>query len=80
MRMADEPEHISVATVPDFDRYSGPTGRQRVSLRNLDPEKSAPNEPYHTFDQVQKLRPHEIVPVEIGLFPHRSAFSQGGIH
>ncbi|MBC5581863.1 CocE/NonD family hydrolase [Anaerofilum sp. BX8] len=70
-------EHISVATVPDFDRYSGPTGRQRVSLRNLDPEKSAPNEPYHTFDQVQKLRPHEIVPVEIGLFPTGLRFHKG---
>ena len=57
--------------------YSGPTSRQRVSLRKLDPAKSTVNEPYHTFDEVQKLLPGEIVPVEIGLFPTGLRFHAG---
>lgn len=69
--------HLSVPTVPDFDCYSGPTSRQRVSLRKLDEQKSTPNEPWHPFDEAQKLRPHEIVPVEIGLFPTGMRFHAG---
>ncbi len=63
--------HYAVPTMPEFDEgvYCGPGNRQRVSLRELDPVRSTENEPYHTFRTVQKLRPHEIVPVEIGLYP-----------
>lgn len=57
--------------------YSGPSSRQRTSLRKLDPEKSTANEPYHTFDETQKLKVHEVVPVEIGLFPTALRFHAG---
>jgi len=51
----------SVLAVTEAD-YSGPKARQRVSLHKLDPDKSTLNEPYHTFDESQKLLPNEIVP------------------
>jgi predicted acyl esterase len=57
--------------------YSGPKGRQRVSLRKLDSAKSTVNEPYHTFDETQKLLPHEIVPVEINIWPTALRFHPG---
>ncbi|MDR1766593.1 MAG: CocE/NonD family hydrolase [Lachnospiraceae bacterium] len=57
--------------------YSGPFGLQRASLRKLDPEKSTPNEPYHTFDTVEKLMPHEIVPVEVAIYPTSLRFHKG---
>jgi len=60
--------------VPD---YSGPKARQRVSLRKLDPEKSTVNEPYHPFNESQKLSPHEIVPVEISIWPTGMRFHPG---
>ncbi len=43
--------------------YSGPDQRQRVSLRELDMDKTEFFEPVHTFRHPQKLRPGEIVPV-----------------
>ena len=57
--------------------FSGPFIRQRVSLRKLDPMRSTPNEPYHTFDEVQKLRPYEVVPVEVCLTPTGMIFEAG---
>jgi predicted acyl esterase len=59
--------------------YSGPTARQRVSLRKLDSEKSTVNEPYYPFNESQKLLPHEVVPVEIGLWPTGMRFHPGEI-
>ena len=69
--------HYSVEGNTEFDCYSGPTSRQRVSLRKLDPEKSTVNEPFHPFNESQKLSPYEIVPVEIGLFPTGLLFHKG---
>ena len=50
-------------------RYRGSTGRLKVSMRHLDEEKSTPEIPYHSFDRVEKLKPGEIVPVEIEMYP-----------
>jgi len=69
--------HYPVRETPEFCPYSGPTSRQRVSLRKLDAEKSTVNEPFHPFDESQKLSPYEIVPVEIGLFPTGLRFHKG---
>lgn len=49
--------------------YSGPFGKQKASLRKLDDEKSTPYLPIHAFDEFQYLKPGEIVPVEISLWP-----------
>ena len=49
--------------------YPGTPGRQRVSLRELDEEKSTEYRPWHTLNNPQKLAPGEIVPVEIEIWP-----------
>jgi len=49
--------------------FSGAKGMQRASMRHVDPARSGPAEPYHTFDRVEKLAPGEIVPVDIQIWP-----------
>jgi predicted acyl esterase len=44
-------------------------GWLRASHRKLDPERSTPYRPYHSHDELQKLEPGEIVPVEIEIWP-----------
>ena len=57
--------------------FPGVWGRQRVSLRELDPEKSTGYRPWHTFNNPQKLAPGEIVPVEIELWPFSRIWHAG---
>ena len=44
-------------------------GWLRASHRKLDPRRSTPWRPYHSHDQRQPLRPGEIVPLDIELWP-----------
>ena len=44
-------------------------GWLRVSHRKLDPDRSTPYRPFHTHDEIQKVKPGEIVPVEIEIWP-----------
>jgi predicted acyl esterase len=44
-------------------------GWLRVSHRKLDPRRSRPYRPYHTHDELQKVRSGEIIPVEIEIWP-----------
>ena len=44
-------------------------GWLRVSHRKLDSGRSTPYRPYHTHDELQKVTPGEIVPVEIEIWP-----------
>ena len=57
--------------------YSGPDTMLRVSLRELDAEKSTENEPVQTFRNVQKLKPGEIVPIELAFWPTSMTFHKG---
>lgn len=57
--------------------YSGPDARHRTSLRRLDPEKSRLEEPYYTYDTVEKLSQGEVVYMEIGLWPTGMKFHPG---
>ena len=50
-------------------KYKGSNGRLRVSMRNLDTECSAESVPVHSFDRVEKLKPGEVVCIDIDLFP-----------
>ena len=52
-------------------------GWQRVSHRKLDPARSTPFRPVHAHDEIQKLAPGEIVPVEIEIWPTSIVFEQG---
>ena len=58
-------------------RYKGSPGRLRVSMRHLDENTSTDAVPEHTFDRVEKLKPEQIVDVEIDLFPIGLVFHPG---
>ena len=58
-------------------KYKGSNGRLRVSMRRLDEAKSTDVIPAHSYDRVEKLKPGEIVPVEIDMFPIGLAFHPG---
>ena len=49
--------------------HPGTPGRLRVSLRELDEEKTTEYRPYQTMNNPQKLSPGEIVPVDIDIWP-----------
>lgn len=52
-------------------------GWARASLRELEEEKSTPWNPVLSADREQKLKPGEIVPVEIALYPSSTFFASG---
>lgn len=55
------------------------TGLLRVSMRQLDESRSTEAEPYYTFTTEQKLKPGEVVPVEIEIWPMGLYFDEGEI-
>ncbi len=52
-------------------------GWLRLSHRKLDVARSTPYRPYHTHDEVQKVRPGEPVAVEIEILPTSAVFERG---
>jgi predicted acyl esterase len=52
-------------------------GWLRVSHRKLDPQRSTPYRPYHMHDELQKVKPGEIVPVEVEILPASIVFQKG---
>jgi uncharacterized protein len=58
-------------------KYSGPDGMLRVSHRQLDKSKSTPSMPVQTHRTLQLLKPGEIVPVEIQIWPTGLVFHKG---
>jgi hypothetical protein len=52
-------------------------GWLRVSHRELDEAKSKPYQPYHTHTRELKLKPGEIVPVDIEIWPTSILFEKG---
>ncbi len=52
-------------------------GWLRLSHRKLDPVRSTPYRPYHTHDEMQKVRLGEPVPVEIEILPTSAVFEPG---
>lgn len=58
-------------------RYKGSNGRLRVSARHLDKELSTDIIPAHSFDRMEKLKPEEIVEIEMDLFPIGLLFYPG---
>jgi predicted acyl esterase len=58
-------------------RYKGSNGRLRVSARQLDETWTTDAIPAHSFDRSDKLKPGEIVEVEIDLFPIGLVFYPG---
>ena len=60
-----------------YEKDAVAKGWLRVSHRALDPAKSRPSRPYHTHARLEKIRPGEIVPVEIEILPSSTAFEAG---
>lgn len=58
-------------------RYTGSSGRLKVSMRHIDESKSTKWIPYFPFDKKELLKPGEIVPVEIPMLPIGMIFSKG---
>jgi predicted acyl esterase len=52
-------------------------GWLRASHRKLDPARSTPYRPYHSHDELQKLEPGAIVPVDIEIWPTSVVFEPG---
>ncbi len=52
-------------------------GWLRVSHRELDEERSTPYQPFHTHRKDIKLKPGEIVPVEVEIWPSSTLFNPG---
>jgi len=59
------PFYVPVAAYPDGEFW----GWLRVSHRELDEARSTPYQPYHTHRREQLLKPKEIVPVDIEIWP-----------
>ena len=52
-------------------------GWLRASHRKLDEEKSLPYRPYHTHDREELLRPGQVVPVDVEIWPTSMVFEAG---
>jgi predicted acyl esterase len=52
-------------------------GWLRVSHRKLDTARSKPYRPYLTHDEIQRVNPDEIVPVEIEIWPSCVVLERG---
>ena len=52
-------------------------GWLRVSHRKLDPERSLPYRVFHAHDEVQKLKPGELYPVDVEIWPTSMVFPRG---
>lgn len=57
--------------------HPGAPGLLRVSHRELDSEKSTEFQPVHTHRAEQLLKPHEIVPVDIEIWPTSKIWHAG---
>lgn len=57
--------------------HPGSPGKLRVSHREQDEERSTPYQPVHTHRHEQLLKPKEIVPVEVEIWPSSMLWHKG---
>jgi uncharacterized protein len=57
--------------------HPGAWGKLRVSHRELDPKLTTEYQPFHTHRKEEKLKPGEIVPVDIEIWPHSRIWHEG---
>jgi predicted acyl esterase len=57
--------------------HPGTWGKLRVSHREIDEERTTKYEPWHPHTSEQKLKPGEIVPVDIAIVPSSRFFHSG---
>jgi predicted acyl esterase len=68
---------VAFTFMTEFDNGPVALGWLRVSHRELDPERSTPDQPRHTHVSEQLLSPGEIVPVDIEIWPSATLFEAG---
>jgi len=59
--------------------HPGAPGRLRVSLRELDEEKTTEYRPYQTLNNPQKLAEGDVVPVDIDVWPSSRIWHEGEV-
>ena len=59
------------------ERHPGSWGKLRVSARHLDEKLSTEWQPVHTHDRIEKLKPKEIVPIDIEIWPISRIWHKG---
>ena len=52
-------------------------GWLRVSHRKVDPERSLPHRVFHAHDEIQKINPGEVYPVDVEIWPTSMVFPKG---
>lgn len=77
VRKRDRDGKIKECPVVTDRTHVGPNGRLRVSLRATNAEKSTELKPHMDFAQHEKLKPGEIVPVDIGFWPYGIRWQAG---
>ena len=69
--------YIPVTTFPGGGFWPGAVGQLRASHRELDPDLSTEFQPVQAHTKEEKLKPGEIVPVDIEMWPHSRMFHKG---
>ncbi len=72
-----DPDGQEVSYVGAHERVPMAMGWLRASHRKLDPARSLPWRPWHAHDEVQKLVPGEVYPVEVEIWPTCLVFPKG---
>ena len=66
-----------IYTLWDGKKHPGVFGMLRASHRELDPSKTTHYQPYHLHTSEQLLKPGEIVPLDIEIWPHSRIWHKG---
>jgi len=76
-KIDSEGRHVGMTFYAFFENGPVALGWLRVSHRALDPDRSSEWQPVHPHDAEQPLRPHEVVPVDIEIWPSATRFEAG---
>lgn len=72
-----DPEGQEATFVGAHERVPMALGWLRASHRKLDPARSQPWRPWHSHDEVQKLVPGEVYPLDVEIWPTSMVFPKG---
>jgi uncharacterized protein len=72
-----DPDGKEIAIVGAHEQTTMSKGWLRVSHRKLDPKRSLPHRVFHAHDEVQKLTPGELYPVDVEIWPTTMVFPKG---
>lgn len=76
-KLDENGEYLRISTMGTY--CSGAWGQLRVSHRELDPKLSTDYQPVQAHRKEEKLKPGEIVPVDIEIWPHSRFWHKGQI-